>query len=1559
MKKSSETLRRMLAIALCVATIGSAGMTTAVGSFVGLNTSVSASNTVIVTYGDFTYYLYSDHTAEIASYNGTKDLSTKSLGCPSVVYAKDLDQYYFNGYTGSYTITRLQASAFNGCKIRILSLPNSLQTIFDGFWNAEIGCFSISTNNSYFTTDSSGVLYNKSKTTLMAYPSKPSLYGATSGFFLANTCTKIDNWALTNCKLTSITVPSTVTYVGRGAFQKSSIQTITFEGSPDFWEANADQVGTFDDASSLYKITINGTSGNYATDSYGMLYNKTKTKLLLCPYGKTSAFSVASTCTEIGAYAFQYSNCNGPVILDQVTKINDGAFYGKKSNFKVYCLKGTATETYCKNNNIPYAYHYEYTTASNGVTITGYHGPYAGPSMPAKILGKPVVAIGAEAFKGNTTLQGVYSLPSTLTSVGDSAFYGCTSLKNLSLPSAVTSIGKKAFYNTAITSFYIPTSMTTIGEEAFYGMKKLEKVTIPSKVTSIATYAFGFDSSLTSVSIPNNVTSVGFASFYGCSNLESLTIGTGLKTIGTAAFCNTALTSQYIPITVTSVGGYAFGYKYVDNQYTRENNFTEISGYPSTAAQTYCTNYNVPFKSLIEYKKSSDNKSIIITKYTGTETSLTIPSKIDGLPVTSIEKRAFNGNTTLQTITLPDTMTTVSPYAFYGTYNLKKVVLPSTITSIGGYAFEFCNKLTTINFPGALTSIGNGAFYGCTSLTSVSLSSTALKSLGSSSFCNTGLTSVTLPKTVTSIGDHAFGFTYKDSEFAKVSGFTITGYAYTAADTYATNNYITFNPLYETLVNNTTITNTVINLGESIKINFASTGGKKPITYAAMYSLDGGSSVSICSYSENTSATFTPTKAGTYTIYTYAKDDKGNFIRKDLTLTVETLPVQNTSTIWIGENEGQTNLTVDDTVGIAASATGGNGVYKYSVYYHKSGSNDWQTAIEDTTKTNISFHLSDENGEVQTGYYEINVVVFDTDGKTSSKNFLVNVYDRLVNDSYANAEEVTVGEEITGYLGASGGAGDYTYTVKARYNGGEWTTLAENITKDFYSYSPSLAGVYDVEVTVKDSIGTTAVKEFTFTVKEESKELQNTSTISVEGEVYKNDVITIYASAKGGTAPYTYAAYCKKTSDTKWTTLQNFSTNANIEFALTDVANYEVCVKVKDAAGTVEKKYYELSVITNGEEELANTSKMSAETIGKGESVTLTGSATGGAGSYTYSFLYKKKTDTKWTTKQGFAANNVVSITPANAVAYDVCIKVKDADGTIVKKFFDLTVTEKTALTNNSKMDTDTIVKGDSVVLTGKATGGTGGYTYSFLYKKNTDTKWTTKQGFTANNVVSITPASAVVYDVCIKVKDSAGTIEKKFFTLTVTEQQQIELQNNSTIVSLDIVKGQDIIVNCEATGGSSPYTYAVLYKKAADTKWTTKQNFTANTSVNITPASVTEYDVCVKVKDSTGAIVKKFFKVNVTNPEKLTSTSTISATTITKGQTVTVYGVAVGGKSPYTYAVLYKKAADTKWTTKQNFDTNDTVTVKPASATDYDVCIKIKDAEGTIVKHFFKVTVK
>ena len=85
---------------------------------------------------------------------------------------------------------------------------------------------------------------------------------------------------------------------------------------------------------------------------------------------------------------------------------------------------------------------------------------------------------------------------------------------------------------------------------------------------------------------------------------------------------------------------------------------------------------------------------------------------------------------------------------------------------------------------------------------------------------------------------------------------------------------------------------------------------------------------------------------------------------------------------------------------------------------------------------------------------------------------------------------------------------------------------------------------------------------------------------------------------------------------------------------------------------------------------LDNTSYIESESISLGSSVMMHGSATGGAGDYTYAVLYKKTTDTSWVTKQNFTTNTTVTVKPSNVAAYDLCVKVKDADGTIVKKFF-------------------------------------------------------------------------------------------------------------------------------------------------------------------------------------------------------------------------------------------------------------------------------------------------
>ena len=182
------------------------------------------------------------------------------------------------------------------------------------------------------------------------------------------------------------------------------------------------------------------------------------------------------------------------------------------------------------------------------------------------------------------------------------------------------------------------------------------------------------------------------------------------------------------------------------------------------------------------------------------------------------------------------------------------------------------------------------------------------------------------------------------------------------------------------------------------------------------------------------------------------------------------------------------------------------------------------------------------------------------------------------------------------------------------------------------------------------------------------------------------------------------------------------------------------------------------------------------------------------------------------------------------------------------------------------------------------------------------------------------------------------------------------EYSNISTVSENEIVLGGTVIINAKAVLGNGEYTYAVYYKKKAESKWTTKQDFGTNDTVTIKPANATDYDICVKVKDGSGKIVKKYFELKV-NP-KLANTSTISAENITLGQQITVNGLAQGGMGEYQYQVVYKQTSQSKWTTAQAFSENATVTFKPAKTTTYDVCVKVKDSNGTIVKKFFTVQV-
>ena len=293
----------------------------------------------------------------------------------------------------------------------------------------------------------------------------------------------------------------------------------------------------FDSSSGTATVTYHGSTYNSFTGEYS--------GEVVIPSFVT--YNDEEYCvTSIGNYAFYY--CSGLTSIEipnSVTSIGNEVFS--------YCSSLTSVTIGNSVTSIGiYAFSYcrglTSVTIPNSVTSIREYTFFSCRGLISVTIPNSVTSIGDYAFTGCSSLTSVTS-PNSVTSIGDWAFAHSSGLTSIVVQEGNLKYDSRESCNALIESStnrlvlgcknsIIPNSVTSIGSTAFSGCTGLTSVTIPNSVTSIGDYAFERCTGLTSVTIPNSVTSIGRYAFCGCSSLSSVTIGYSVTSIGDYAFYN-------------------------------------------------------------------------------------------------------------------------------------------------------------------------------------------------------------------------------------------------------------------------------------------------------------------------------------------------------------------------------------------------------------------------------------------------------------------------------------------------------------------------------------------------------------------------------------------------------------------------------------------------------------------------------------------------------------------------------------------------------------------------------------------------------------------------------------------------------------------------------------------------------------------------------------------------------------------------------------------------------------------------------------------------------------
>lgn len=594
------------------------------------------------------------------------------------------------------------------------------------------------------------------------------IYDVDDSVEVANIPAKIDGRKVTAIRerafyftgsLKEVTIPDTVTSIGSFAFCScNSLESVSIPESVTFIGE-----GAFSDCPSLSSIQVSPRNRVFTVEN-GMLINR-KDKTVLQYFGRdTDTCEIPKGIRRIGTGAFRGSSLTAVKIPDSVTSFGHLAFYSMRNLEELTIPEGVAS-------------------------------------------------IGDSLLWGCSSLK-TLSLPASLTDIGYGIFSECRSLDTVTIapgnpvyemrenmlvnkknnmlachldrdsgaftiPEGIEIIEKCAFaYSSGLTEIFIPDSVKVIKEDAFLNSLIL-KIRLPEGLKKIERDTFWGCRRLRSVTIPDSVVYIDYGAFCDCTMLEEAVISAGVSVIKGGAFRDCKVLAVRAPAgsraqEYCEKNGIGFEASDADPAETARKPEQEPAREETAAAEVSGREESSSVSEeitgeLYRYTVKEDGTAEITDANDKYMETLDIPAELDGYRVTSIGPSAFHSMRNLETVIIPEGVTTLKDTAFWGCNNLKSVSIPNSLVSVA-YMDLFTSgdhlEKVEVSPDHPLFAVENRALInkqdrmlirflddGDTGSYEISR---GIRELGTNAFANSRLSSVIIPDTVTTLGSGAF-----------------------------------------------------------------------------------------------------------------------------------------------------------------------------------------------------------------------------------------------------------------------------------------------------------------------------------------------------------------------------------------------------------------------------------------------------------------------------------------------------------------------------------------------------------------------------------------------------------------------------------------------------------------------------------------------------------------------------------------------------------------------------------------------------------------------------------